>query len=75
VQNGTKQRERYVYTSVGTEVSLVKDRRCTVRNCDSKVAAIHSSEWVQLSVFGWLNTGDKECGVCGKVYKWLPWIG
>jgi len=33
-------REREVYTSVGTEVSLLNDRSCRVRNCDFKVAAI-----------------------------------
>jgi len=65
VQNGTKQREREVYNSVGTEVSLLNDRSCTVRNCDSKVAAIYSIECVQLFVLRWLNTGDKEGGACG----------
>jgi len=43
-------RDGDVYTSVGTEVSLLNDRNCTVRNCDCKVAAIYSSELVQLLV-------------------------
>ena len=67
--------QRYVCTSVGTEVSLINNRSCTERNCNSKVSAIYSREWVQLSVFGLLNTGDKMGGACGEVGKWLPWIG
>jgi hypothetical protein len=34
-------RERYVYTSFGTVVSLLNDPSCTVRNCDSKGAAVN----------------------------------